>query len=97
MTYDLTPVVQAVVSLAIAVMTYLIIPYIKAKVGEQKYDQIYEWVHIAVRAADQIYKGEGRGAEKKAYVVAFLASKGFKLDAESIDAMIEAQVNWEHN
>ena len=96
MIYDLTPVVQAVISLAIAVMTYLIIPYVKAKVGEQKYEQICEWVRIAVLAADQIYKGEGRGAEKKKYVLEFLNSKGFKIDAESIDALIESQVNWEH-
>lgn len=96
MTYNLTPVVQAVISLAIAIITYLIVPYIKAKVGEQKYDQICEWVRIAVQAADQIYQGEGRGAEKKKYVVEFLNSKGFSIDAESIDAMIESQVRWEH-
>ena len=97
MTYDITPVVQAVISLAIAIITYLVAPYLKAKLGEKKYQQIMEWVKIAVQAADQIYQGEGRGAEKKAYVVDFLAQKGFKLDMESLDAMIEAQVNLQHN
>ncbi|MBS6833541.1 MAG: hypothetical protein KH216_12100, partial [Clostridiales bacterium] len=33
-----------------------------------------------------------RGAEKKAYVVEFLNSKGFKIDAETLDKLIEAAV-----
>ena len=32
------------------------------------------------------------GAEKKAYVVEFLNSKGFKIDAETLDKLIEAAV-----
>ena len=39
-----------------------------------------------------IYTGTGRGQEKKEYVLAFLNSKGYKLDTESIDNMIEAAV-----
>ena len=36
--------------------------------------------------------GSGRGAEKKAYVVEFLYSKGIKIDAETLDKLIEAAV-----
>ena len=44
------------------------------------------------KAAEQLYTGSGRGAEKKAYVVEFLNSKGFKIDAETLDKLIEAAV-----
>ena len=37
-------------------------------------------------------KTTARGQEKKEYVLAFLNSKGYKLDTESIDNMIEAAV-----
>lgn len=50
------------------------------------------WVTVAVEAAEQLYTGSGRGAEKKAYVVEFLNSKGFKIDAETLDKLIEAAV-----
>ena len=39
-----------------------------------------------------IYNGAGRGQEKKAYVVKFLNSKGFTLNPEEIDNIIEAAV-----
>jgi hypothetical protein len=48
------------------------------------------WVTVAVEAAEQIYTGSGRGAEKKAYVIDFLTEKGFKIDADSLDKLIEA-------
>jgi N-acetyl-anhydromuramyl-L-alanine amidase AmpD len=49
-------------------------------------------VNIAVQAAEQIYNGRGRGAEKKAYVLEFLRSKGYTLDMESVENLIEAAV-----
>ena len=36
--------------------------------------------------------GTGRGEEKKAYVVKFLQEKGFTLDPDSLDKLIEAAV-----
>ena len=36
--------------------------------------------------------GSGRGAEKKAYVVQFLQEKGFTIDPDSLDKLIEAAV-----
>ena len=41
----------------------------------------------------QLYKGQGRGEEKKKYVLEFLASMGFTVDEEAINAAIEAAVN----
>ncbi len=48
---------------------------------------------IAVAAAEQIYQGEKRGAEKKQYVLDFLAQNGISFSEESVNAAIEAAVN----
>lgn len=88
---DITAVIQAVIALFVAVITYMVIPYIKGRVSEQKFSELCEWVGIAVDAAEQLYKS-GNGDEKKQYVMDFLAKKGFTLDTDSIDTLIEAHV-----
>ena len=89
---DLTPVVNAVIALVAALITAFVIPWIKSKIDAEKLAKIKEWVTIAVQAAEQIYTGSGRGTEKKEYVLEFLQSKGYTLDTEKIDNMIEAAV-----
>lgn len=42
---------------------------------------------------EQLYEGQGRGEEKKKYVLEFLASMGFTVDEEAVNAAIEAAVN----
>lgn len=89
---DLTPIVNAVITLIAAIVTTFLIPWIKSKIDAAKLAQIVEWVGIAVRAAEQIYNESGMGEKKKQYVLDFLADKGFTLDPKSINAMIEAAV-----
>lgn len=89
---DITYVVEAFITLLFAVITAFLIPWIKTKISTEKLIEISEWVDIAVLAAEMIYNQTGMGAKKKEYVEKFLAEKGFKLDAESIDALIEASV-----
>lgn len=89
---DITPIVNAVIALIAAIITTFLIPWIKGKIDAAKLAQIVEWVGIAVRAAEQIYNESGMGEKKKQYVLDFLASKGFTLDPDSINAMIEAAV-----
>ena len=89
---DLTQVIVALLTLAFSAVSAFLIPYIKSKVSAEQLDAIKFWVNIAVEAAEMIYTGTGRGAEKKAYVVKFLNSKGFTLNPEEIDNIIEAAV-----
>lgn len=89
---DITPIVNAVIALTAAIVVAFAIPWLKQKVSAEKLAQYYEWVTIAVQAAEQIYTGSGRGAEKKAYVLEFLNSKGFDLDWKEVENMIEAAV-----
>ena len=49
-------------------------------------------MRIAVTAAEQVYKGTGRGEEKKAFVLEWLKSHGVTVDMEKLDALIESAV-----
>lgn len=89
---DLTQVVVAVLTLVLSLVSAFLVPLIKSKVSAEQLEKIKFWVSIAVKAAEQIYVGSGKGAEKKAYVVEFLNSKGFTLNTEEIDALIEGAV-----
>ncbi len=92
MTIDLNVIIQAAVALIAALISAVVIPWIKSKTTAAQFEQIEMWVTVAVEAAEQIYTGSGRGAEKKAYVIDFLTEKGFKIDADSLDKLIEAAV-----
>ena len=87
---DLTPIMEAIIALVVAVITAFVIPWLKGKIDADKLEQIKLWVTVAVEAAEQLYNGTGRGEEKKAYVVKFLQEKGFTLDPDSLDKLIEA-------
>lgn len=78
--------------LAGAIITCVLVPYIKSKTTAEQQKEINAWVKIAVSAAEQIYTGSGRGEEKKAYVLEWLRSHGVTVDDEKLDAMIEAAV-----
>ena len=92
MTFDITPVMEAVAALLAAVITAVVIPNIKTKTTTDQQRQINTWVQIAVSAAEQIYNGPGRGEDKKKYVVEWLRQHGVTVDADKLDAMIEAAV-----
>ncbi len=89
---DITPVLNAVIALAAAVVTAFVIPWIKSKTTAAQREEINSWVKIAVTAAEQIYLGAGKGKEKKEYVLKFLEEKNLKIDEESVDLMIESAV-----
>ena len=92
MTFDITAIIEAILALAGAVITCVLIPYIKSKTTTEQQKEINAWVKIAVTAAEQIYKGQGRGEEKKEYVLAWLQEHGITVDEAKLDAMIEAAV-----
>lgn len=91
---DLTKIIEAVITLLVAVITAFVIPYIKAKLSENELAEIMKWTKIAVEAAEKIYKESGMGKEKKKYVENFLTEHGIKVDLEQLDALIESAV-WE--
>ena len=90
--YDLTPIIEAVAALTGVVITCILVPFIRSKTTAEQQKEINAWVKIAVSAAEQIFKGSGRGEEKKQYVIAWLKERGFTVDEAELDALIEAAV-----
>ena len=90
--YDLTPIIEAVAALTGVVITCILVPFIRSKTTAEQQKEINAWVKIAVAAAEQIFTGSGRGEEKKEYVIAWLKERGFTVDENELDALIEAAV-----
>ena len=91
--YDLTPIIEAVAALIGVVITCILVPFIRSKTTAEQQKESNAWVKIAVSAAEQIFKGSGRGEEKKQYVIAWLKERGFTVDENELDALIEAAVS----
>lgn len=89
---NITPIIVAFFGLISAVLTVIVAPLIKAKTTAQQQAEIQLLVNIAVAAAEQIFVGSGKGEEKKAYVLEWLAARGITVDMDVLNAMIEAAV-----
>lgn len=89
---NVTPIAEAVFALIGAVITAAVVPYIRSRTTAQRQAEISGWVKTAVSAAEQLYKGSGRGEEKKIYVLDWLNEHGVTVDESKLDALIEAAV-----
>lgn len=92
MSIDITTIINAVIALIAAVISAFVIPWINSKTNAQQREDLVAWVKIAVSAAEQIFKGDKRGEEKKQYVLDFLEKNGFSVDMDAVNAAIEAAV-----
>lgn len=92
MEINITTLVIGLVGLLFGILEWYLIPILADKLGESKYNKLVKWVKIGVNAAEMIFRESGMGVEKKAYVLNFLKSKGFKIDTAEVDAVIEAHV-----
>ena len=91
-TIDLTMIANAIIALVAAIITTFIIPWLRSKTTENQRKDILAWVSVAVKAAEQIYKGPGKGEQKKRYVLNYLNSRGYTIDDVSVELAIEAAV-----
>lgn len=85
---DLTDIIQAAIALIVALITYKVIPWIKAKTTESQQAILMATVRTLVYAAEQLY-GAGKGKEKFAYVRQKLQEKGFDIDVDAIEAAVK--------
>ena len=92
MNIDLTPIANAVITLVALLITTFLIPWLKAKAGAEKFAEIEKWTRVAVNAAEMIYKESGMGETKKQYVINYLKAKGYALDLDTVETLIEAAV-----
>lgn len=83
-------VIEFAVAVAAIAITIFLVPYLKEKLGKERYDAVVDLIWKAVQAAEQLF-GAGQGAQKKAYVVEYLENAG--IDAAAVDIEIEAAVH----
>ena len=67
MNIDITQIVVAVIGLLSVIVTSVVVPLLKKKLGAEKVSEIQKWVEIAVHAAEQIFSDTGMGKQKKEY------------------------------
>ena len=89
---DLTPIFNAIIMLLAALVTYKVIPWIKANTTVKQQTALNNAVKIAVFAAEQLYNGSGMGAEKFDYVVSKLQEQGFAVDPAVIEATVRENI-----
>lgn len=86
---DWKTIIELALTIIVAVAMIWVIPWLKQRLGSEQLANVWKYVCIAVRAAEQIYKAIPKsGEQKKAYVVQWLENQGIEVD----EAMIEAAV-----
>lgn len=87
-----TQIVMIIITILGAIITYLVVPYIKSKTTQKQQEQIQTWISIAVNAAEQILNTPEMGENKKEFVINFLRNQGINLAEEQLNMLIEAAV-----
>ena len=88
---DFTPIVEALIGLAVTAITVFLIPWLRERFGNEKLAKAQGWVQIAVLAAEKLY-GAGNGDQKLEYAEAFLARHKIKLDTAELIALVNAEI-----
>jgi len=90
-----TELTRAIISVILVLVSAYVIPWLKNKIGEDKYLAIVEFAEIVVRSAEKIYTQE-EWAQKKAYAVNMVSRKaeelGFEINEKEINAIVEGAV-----
>ena len=92
MNIDLTPIIQAIIALLAAIITYKLIPWIKARTTNEQQAMLSAAIKTAVFAAEQMY-GAGNGEKKLGYAIEWLNKRGFDADREEIEAAVKEHIN----
>ena len=94
---NITTVLEALVTLAVAVITVFVIPWIRSKVKAEQFALIRDWANVLVAAAEVIFKGEKLGDSKKKYVIKKLKEKcekhGLTFSEDELEVILESA--WE--
>ena len=91
-TIDLTPLFEAIITLAAALITVYLIPWIKARTNAEQQEYIRAAAKVAVYAAEKFY-GAGNGEKKLDYAEKVLREDyGVHLDMNKLEAVIDAAI-----
>ena len=84
---DITKILIAIIDLLAVLVTYKLIPWIKANTTAKQQENIEAAVRIAVFAAEQMY-GANAGPDKLKYVEDWLLARGINVDRADIEACV---------
>lgn len=84
---DLTPLLQAIISVAVALVTYRLLPWIKQRTTAGQREGMLAMVRTLVYAAQQLYK-TGEVVDRFSYVEAGLRDRGYNVDRDAIEAAV---------
>lgn len=87
-TIDVTDFVTALLGLLASIVTAYLAPWLKAKLGAARYENALSVTNTLVNAAEQIFKGAGRGQEKLDYVKKELNKRGITYDEAKLEAAV---------
>lgn len=88
---DLTTILEAIIALAVAIITAFVIPWFRSRTTAQEREELLVWVDIAVAAAQQLFH-QAEGHDRLNYALTFLEDKGFAVDEPAVRNAVEAAV-----
>lgn len=89
---DYTQIILTFMALLGAIITTVIVPWIRRKLSESQQRNLEFYLRILVAAAETAFKDEGAGAEKKQWVIDRLSEYGIRFDVDLVSDAIEAMV-----
>lgn len=87
MNIDLTPIIQAVIALLAAIVTYKLVPWITSRTTETQRATLQMITKTLVFAAEQLYK-TGTISDRLEYVKLRLIDCGYTFDLNMIEAAV---------
>lgn len=93
MNINLTHILLAIIDLIAVIITYRLVPWIKARTTNEQQAYIRALVKAGVYAAEQIYRTEGMGTKKMEYVRTFLRAHGYDVNITEIEAAVSEYIN----
>ena len=86
-------ILKVIVSIATALITVYLIPYIKSQTKNKQQEELLAMVDVAVKAAEQSIKnGQTKKLEATEFVTKWLNERGIKITEDQLDKLIEAAV-----
>lgn len=89
-------ILKVIISISVALITTFVIPLLKEKLDDAKYQKLLDIINVAVQAAEQAIGGPGQGAERKAevlrFVTKYLDDNNISIKEDQLDQLIEAAV-----
>lgn len=90
---DLTGLFNAVIAVLGALVTYRLVPWLKARTTKEQQEMLQAGIRTAVYAAEQLYK-TGMVQDRLDYALKWLDMKGYSVDRAQVEAAVrEMQEN----